>query len=61
LISAFVSIISNYILIPIYGGIGAGIASTISFAILFILTFIVSNKVVPMPWLYFFRKNKSYE
>lgn len=57
-ISAFVSVISNYLLIPIYGGIGAGIASTVSFAILFILTFIVSNKVIPMPWLFFLKKNK---
>lgn len=56
LISAFVSIISNYILIPLYGGIGAGIASTISFATLFILTFIISNKVIPMPWLFFFKQ-----
>jgi O-antigen/teichoic acid export membrane protein len=55
-ISAFVSIICNYLLIPIYGGIGAGIASSVSFAVLFLLTFIVSNKVIPMPWLYFLKK-----
>jgi O-antigen/teichoic acid export membrane protein len=53
--SALFSIGLNYLLVPIYGGEGAGAASAISFGILFILTFIASNKEHPMPWFYFLK------
>ena len=46
----------NYFLIINYGIIGAAYATTISFFVLFILITFISNKLYPMPWLYFLKK-----
>ena len=46
----------NYFLIIKFGVIGAAYATTISFFIIFILCAFISNKLYPMPWLYFLKK-----
>jgi O-antigen/teichoic acid export membrane protein len=49
--SALVNIVLNYILIRIYGAIGAAISATIVSFLFFMLTWILSNYVYKMPWL----------
>ena len=55
LTTAAVNIILNIIFINYYGLLGAAIASTISFAIQFILSWIICSKIYPMPWFSFNR------
>ena len=47
----------NYFLITKYGVIGAAYATTISFFFVFILCAFISNKLYPMPWLFFIKKS----
>lgn len=47
----------NYLLILRFGAIGAAIAFSVTYLIYFILTWIVANKVYPMPWAIFHSKN----
>jgi len=47
---AVVQIILSYLFINIYGAIGVAYSSVVSFAITFILVFMASNRVYPMPW-----------
>ncbi len=49
-IIAGVNIVLNYFLIKINGGVGAAQATAVSFCIGFVLTWIASAKVFPMPW-----------
>ena len=49
----------NYFLITEFGVIGAAYATTISFFIIFIFVALISNKLYPMPWLYFLKKTNS--
>ncbi|MDB9989839.1 oligosaccharide flippase family protein [Flavobacteriales bacterium] len=51
------NLILNYLFISKYGVIGAAYATTISFFVVFILCTFISNKLYPMPWLYFLKKN----
>ncbi|GAI91605.1 unnamed protein product, partial [marine sediment metagenome] len=50
LMSAVINIGLNYFLIKANGAIGAAQATTITFFISFILTWILSAKVYQMPW-----------
>lgn len=50
LVSAIVNIALNYILISIFGAIGAAIATTITFFVMFILTWFISSRIYSMPW-----------
>ena len=45
-----VNLILNYYLIGAYGPIGAAYATIISYALLFIITFVIANRLNPMPW-----------
>ncbi len=56
--SAIITVILNYILIIRIGSVGSAIASAIGFLFLFMQTWYFSNKVFPMPWLFFLKKNK---
>ncbi|NMA48901.1 MAG: oligosaccharide flippase family protein [Tissierellia bacterium] len=47
---AVINVILNYILIKINGAIGAAQATTITFLLLFLLTWILSYHVYKMPW-----------
>ena len=47
---AIVHIMLSYLFIQIYGAIGVAYSSVMSFGVTFILVFIFSNKVYPMPW-----------
>jgi len=54
--SAIITVFLNYILIIKIGPVGSAIASAIGFLFLFMLTWYYSNKVFPMPWLFFLKK-----
>jgi O-antigen/teichoic acid export membrane protein len=47
----------NYCLILKFGAIGAAYATTISFFIVCVITVLYSNKLYPMPWSFFMKKN----
>lgn len=49
--SALVNIVLNYFFISFNGAIGAAQATTFTFALSFVATWILSNKVYKMPWL----------
>lgn len=46
----------NYLLIPLYGTIGAAYATVISFFSVFLGVMISAHKVYPMPWFYWLKK-----
>jgi O-antigen/teichoic acid export membrane protein len=46
----------NYLLIPIFGSIGAAYTLCISYFIFSLSMGIISNKIYPLPWLYFIYK-----
>ncbi len=48
---AGINIILNYCFIKINGAVGAAQATTATFFLGFVLTWILSNRVYPMPWL----------
>jgi O-antigen/teichoic acid export membrane protein len=50
-LTAILNIIFNYFLISINGAVGAAQATTLSFFIVFVLTWFISNKVYHMPWI----------
>jgi len=50
LINGFLNIIFNYIFIKAFGVLGAAYATILSMLLIFIISFIVSNRVYPMPW-----------
>lgn len=52
-------IILSYILIKLFGVVGAGYALIVSGFIQFILIWHLSNKVYPMPWFSFWMKNEA--
>lgn len=56
--SASINIVLNYFFIKANGAIGAAQATTITFFICFVLTWILSARVYKMPWL-FWRGNKK--
>ena len=56
---AGVNIILNYFLIKANGAVGAAQATTISFFLSFIVTWILCTKVYKMPWLFFLEKKTS--
>lgn len=47
--------ILNYFFISNYGAIGAVYATAISFLMIFVATFIFSNRLLPLPWFYFLK------
>ncbi|MFN1835341.1 oligosaccharide flippase family protein [Balneola sp. MJW-20] len=59
IITATINIILNYFLININGAIGAAQATTISYLLLFIIVWYLSNRVYPMPWLSAFSIGKK--
>lgn len=50
LTSFLLNSIFNYYLIPIYGNIGAAIATIISYVFIYFATFYLAQKLHPMPW-----------
>ena len=58
LCSGILNIVLNFILIGVYGAIGAAISASLVSFIFFIITWIYSYRVYSMPWFYFMnRKN----
>lgn len=58
-LSAVVSIPLTYFLILKYGIEGAALAFLLVQIVFFVLTWVLANKVYPMPWLYFLRKKDA--
>jgi O-antigen/teichoic acid export membrane protein len=57
--TALVNIVFNYFFISLNGAIGAAQATTVTFALSFVATWIFSNKAYKMPW--FFMENDLYQ
>ncbi len=51
------NLLLNYFLIKNYGAMGAAYATTISYFCFFVITAVVSQRVYPLPWLFFLKKN----
>lgn len=51
--TAVINILLNILFIQYYGLLGAAIASTISFIVQFILSWIICARIYPMPWFTF--------
>jgi len=49
-VTALLNTIFNYILIGIYGAIGAAVATTLSYFCLFVLVWIWASQIYKMPW-----------
>ena len=56
-LNVILNLVLNYFLITKFGVIGAAYATVISFFVVFIFCAFISNKLYPMPWLYFLKKN----
>ncbi len=54
---AIINVILNIILIPKLGLLGSAITTATTWALLALIFFIFSNRVYPMPWLYFMSKS----
>ena len=50
LINGFLNIIFNYFFIKVFGVLGAAYATILSMFLIFIISFIYSNRIYPMPW-----------
>lgn len=50
LFSVFIIFVSNYFLIRIYGIYGAAYSMALAWAIFFFITWVVAQKIYPMPW-----------
>lgn len=55
--SAIIHALSCFLFIDLFGAIGAAYSTALSYFISFILTWLLAQKVYPMPWLSFFAKN----
>lgn len=55
-IAAIINLIANYFLISINGALGAAQATLLSYVVMFICVWWYSNKLYPMPWLFFTNK-----
>lgn len=53
LVNVIVTFALNYILISKYGTIGAAYATTLSYGLFFIIIFIISYRLFPLPWFDF--------
>jgi O-antigen/teichoic acid export membrane protein len=58
LVNVLINLILNYLMIGTYGIIGAAYSTMISYLLMFVLTFIISNTIVKMPWLSILKRNK---
>jgi len=48
--SALLNVVLDYFFIKYFGAVGAAIATTITYAVIFLVTWVLSNKVYKMPW-----------
>lgn len=58
LVNVVINLVLNYLLIGTFGVIGAAYATLISYFLMFVLTFIITNKIVKMPWLGSLKRKK---
>lgn len=58
-LSAIFNFACTYVLINKFGAIGAAISASLTSFLFFIFTWIVSNKIFPMPWLEIFKFHRS--
>lgn len=57
--SAIIHALSCFLFIDLFGAIGAAYSTALSYFISFILTWLLAQKVYPMPWLSCFAKNPT--
>ena len=57
-LSAAINVTLNYFLIKMYGAIGAAYAAAIGMFSIYVFAWYLSNRVYPMPWFYFLKKQK---
>jgi O-antigen/teichoic acid export membrane protein len=50
-VNIIINVILNYFLIRAYGVMGAAYATMISYFLMFVFTFIISHRIIKMPWL----------
>ena len=50
LLNGGLNIIFNYVFIKLFGVLGAAYATILSMLLVFIISFVISNKIYPMPW-----------
>ena len=53
LLGVLTNLVLNYLLIKEFGTIGAAYSTLISYALIATITFIIANRIFPMPWLAF--------
>jgi len=58
-ITAILNIILNFFFIPKYGFEGAAYATMLSMFIQFLATWVISSRIIKMPWLFFYHSNTS--
>lgn len=58
-ITAIINLILNYYLISLNGSIGAAQATLISYFLMFVSVWFYSNRLFPMPWFSFWKKDDS--
>jgi Na+-driven multidrug efflux pump len=54
--TSFIQVALSITLVDLYGGIGAGYSTLIVSIITAIIVALYSNKLYPMPWLYFIKR-----
>ena len=59
LASSLIVLVANYYFIDIYGIIGAAYALVLTYIFLFCVVFYYANRLIPMPWLYKFKRNDN--
>jgi O-antigen/teichoic acid export membrane protein len=55
LLCGSIGVFLTWWLVSIYGLIGAGVGAAVSMFLQFVITWIMANKVHPMPWLKFYK------
>ncbi|MDR4508761.1 MAG: oligosaccharide flippase family protein [Candidatus Brocadiaceae bacterium] len=59
--AGLIAVVANYILIKLNGVVGAAQATCLAYAIYFILTWRMANKLYPMPWFSIFKPKNLKE
>lgn len=45
-----VNLVLNFIFVPLYGGIAAACSTLITFVVMYVVTFVIASRVIPLPW-----------
>lgn len=56
LVNMTANLVLNFVLIRVFGTVGAAMAFACTMAIVMVLAFLLSNRVYPMPWLFWLKR-----